>query len=313
MNRERSAPLAMTKDFQARLSANAAAIEQVLSQILENSPIAGETARPDRLMAAMRHGALDGGKRMRPFLLIESATLLGYSGPGVLQAACALELVHCYSLIHDDLPAMDDDDLRRGKPTVHKLFDEATAILAGDSLLSLAFAVMAEPGVHSDGSVRAELVRMLAIAAGPGGMAGGQMLDLSAEAAKVPLREPEIRQLQAMKTGALIQFACEAGAVIAGASTDDRKILAEFGARLGFLFQVTDDILDAESDTQTLGKAAGKDAARNKATLVTAVGIDRAKALRDAEVTLAVQVLESFGERAQILRDALRFACERQH
>ncbi|MCC2096537.1 MAG: polyprenyl synthetase family protein, partial [Hyphomicrobiales bacterium] len=210
------------------------------------------------------------------------------------------------------LPAMDDDDLRRGKPTVHKAFDEATAILAGDSLLTLAFAVMADPRVHNEADVRAGLVAAFAAAAGPGGMAGGQMLDLVAEAADVPLDQNAIRTLQAMKTGALIRFACEAGALIGGASPDDRRLLSDFGARLGLLFQITDDLLDATSDAATLGKAAGKDASRNKGTLVSLLGIEGAKQLRDCEEAAAGQLLAPFAGRARTLLSALQFACARQ-
>ncbi|MGE3646121.1 MAG: polyprenyl synthetase family protein [Beijerinckiaceae bacterium] len=287
--------------------------ERVLERLLAGALEPGEIARPDRLMEAMRHAALNGGKRLRPFLVIESAALFGASGAGVIRAACALELVHCYSLVHDDLPAMDDDDLRRGKPTVHKAFDDATAILAGDALQTLAFAVLAAPKTHADGAVRAELVLALAAAAGPGGMAGGQMLDLEAEKADAPLGEAAIRQLQAMKTGALIRFACEAGAIIGGASASDRAALADFGARLGFLFQIADDILDATSDAATLGKATGKDAGRNKATLVSLLGLDGARALRDREEAAAARALAPFGERADVLQQALRFASARKN
>ena len=287
----------MMSVFSSRLETVARTVEDMMSDILGDNCVAGEIVRPGQLMAAMRHGALNGGKRLRPFLLIETARLFGAEGPGVVRAACALELVHCYSLVHDDLPAMDDDDLRRGKPTVHKAFDEATAILAGDSLLTLAFSVMAA----------------LAAAAGPGGMAGGQMLDLAAEAASGLLGEDAIRTLQAMKTGALIRYACEAGAIIGGASGGDRMLLSDFGAKLGLLFQITDDLLDATSDAATLGKAAGKDAGRNKATLVSLLGVDGAGALRNREEASAMQLLAPFGKRAQVLEQALQFACARKY
>jgi farnesyl diphosphate synthase len=303
----------MMSVFSSRLETVARTVEDMMSDILGDNCVAGEIVRPGQLMAAMRHGALNGGKRLRPFLLIETARLFGAEGPGVVRAACALELVHCYSLVHDDLPAMDDDDLRRGKPTVHKAFDEATAILAGDSLLTLAFSVMADPSVHHDGGIRAQLVAALAAAAGPGGMAGGQMLDLAAEAASGLLGEDAIRTLQAMKTGALIRYACEAGAIIGGASGGDRMLLSDFGAKLGLLFQITDDLLDATSDAATLGKAAGKDAGRNKATLVSLLGVDGAGALRNREEASAMQLLAPFGERAQVLEEALHFACARKY
>jgi farnesyl diphosphate synthase len=303
----------MMSDFSARLETVARTVEDMMADILGDNCVAGEVVRPPQLMAAMRHGALNGGKRLRPFLLIETACLFGADGPGVVRSACALELVHCYSLVHDDLPAMDDDDLRRGKPTVHKAFDEATAILAGDSLLTLAFSVMADPRVHDDGGIRARLVGALAAAAGPGGMAGGQMLDLAAEVASKPLDEAAIWTLQAMKTGALIRFACEAGAIIGGAADGDQVLLSGFGAKLGLLFQITDDLLDATSDAATLGKAAGKDAGRNKATLVSLLGVEGAEALRDREEIAARQLLVPFGERAQVLEAALHFACARKY
>lgn len=273
----------------------------------------GEIARPARLMAAMRHGALNGGKRLRPFLLIESAALFGAEGDGVLRAACALEMTHCYSLVHDDLPAMDDDDLRRGQPTVHKAFDEATAILAGDSLLTYAFDVMADEATHPDGAVRARLVAALARAAGPGGMAGGQMLDLEAESAGAPLDEDAVRILQAMKTGALIRYAVEAGAIIGGAGENEQAALIAYGDMIGAAFQIADDILDAEGDAIRLGKAAGKDAGRNKATLVAALGLSRAKILRDDCIARACAALAVFGERANTLVEAAHFIAARDH
>jgi farnesyl diphosphate synthase len=305
--------LLMMNDFISDLDKTAKAVAFQLTRILDDTATTGEIIRPPRLLAAMRHGALNGGKRLRPFLLLESAKLFGAQSDGVMQAACALELVHCYSLVHDDLPAMDDDDLRRGQPTVHKAYDDATAILAGDALLTLAFAVITDPAVHADGAIRADLAAALAAAAGPGGMAGGQMLDLAAESAQTPFNEAEIRQMQAMKTGALIRFACEAGAIIAGASPKDRGILREFGTRMGFLFQVTDDILDAHSNVATLGKAAGKDAGRKKATLVGLLGADAARDIRTAEAVFAAALLEPFGQRAEVLQSALQFACERSY
>src|SRR5882672_7636407 len=206
-------------EFNARLTATAAETEALLGRLLDEAPLAGEIARPPRLTAAMRHAVLGGGKRLRPFLLVESAALFGAPRAGALMAGAALECVHGYSLVHDDLPAMDNDDLRRGRPTVHKAFDEATAILAGDSLLTLAFDVLARAEAHADAGVRIALVGELARAAGFGGMAGGQMLDLAAEGrfGAVSLGEAEIATLQAMKTGALIHFACRAGAILARA------------------------------------------------------------------------------------------------
>ena len=301
-------------DFAQRLIDVAAEVERELEGWLASPVREGETARPERLMEAMRHGALGGGKRLRPFLTVETARALGAAGEAPLRVGSAIECIHAYSLIHDDLPAMDDDDLRRGRPTVHKAYDEATAILAGDALLTLAFEAMADPRTHADGAVRAELCLGLARAAGLGGMVGGQMLDIAAESATTPLSLEAIRQLQAMKTGALLRFAVEAGAIVAGASSAQRAALARFGEALGAAFQVADDILDAESDAATLGKRAGKDAERNKATLVSLLGLDVAKRLRDALVDQALAALEAagFGREGNVLRDAARFTAARR-
>ncbi len=298
--------------FEARLGAVARDVAALLDALLNETPLPGEIARPERLVAAMRHGALNGGKRLRPFLTVEAAGLLGVSGQGVLRAACAVELVHCYSLVHDDLPAMDDDDLRRGQPTVHRAFDEATAILAGDSLLTLAFDVMADEATHPDAQVRAALVLGLARASGLGGMAGGQMYDLAAEASPNPHTVEEIARLQAMKTGALLRFAVEAGAIVAGATAAQTAQLVAYGKALGAAFQVADDILDAESDEASLGKAVGKDAGRNKATLVKALGLEAAKGCRDELARQAEEALAGFGEAARILVEAARFTAARR-
>ena len=250
-----------TTDFTARLGRVAAETETLLRQLLADAPLDGEITRPPRLLAAMRHAALDGGKRLRPFLVVETAALFGTAPAGALMAGAALECVHCYSLIHDDLPAMDNDDLRRGRPTVHKAFDEATAILAGDALLTLAFDVMARTEVHTVPAVRVALVLELARGAGLGGMAGGQMLDLAAEGrfeTKRALGKTEIATMQAMKTGALIRFACRAGAIIGQADADAHSRMDRYGTAIGQAFQIADDLLDVEGDTKTLGKAAGK-------------------------------------------------------
>ncbi len=299
--------------FETRLQAVARDVAAMLGELLDEKPLPGEIARPARLVAAMRHGALNGGKRLRPFLTVETARLFGVEGRGVLRAACAVELVHCYSLVHDDLPAMDDDDLRRGQPTVHRAFDEATAILAGDSLLTLAFDVMADEATHPDPCVRAALVVGLARASGLGGMAGGQMFDLAAEASAEPHRVEDIIRLQAMKTGALLRFAVEAGAIIAGASTEQTMQLVAYGRALGAAFQVADDILDAESNEEALGKKVGKDADRNKATLINAIGLEAAKARRDDLAAEAQQALAGFGEGAYILAQAARFTAARRN
>jgi len=302
-------------DFPARLASVAAETEMLLKRLLGDSPLDGEISRPPRLIAAMRHAALDGGKRLRPFLLVETAVVFGAARTGALTAGAALELVHCYSLVHDDLPAMDDDDLRRGRPTVHKAFDDATAILVGDALLTLAFDVMARTEVHGDPAVRVALVAELARASGLGGMAGGQMLDLAAEGRFDPKRrltESEIATLQAMKTGALIRFACRAGAILGQADAGALASIDRYGTAIGQAFQIADDLLDVESDAKTLGKAAGKDAAAGKATLVAALGTDGARARLKELVAQADAALAPFGARAETLRAAARFVAERK-
>ncbi len=300
----------MGDDFTFRLKTAQDATEAVLARLLSDEPLAGEIARPPRLLAAMRHAALGGGKRLRPFIVIEAARLFGRSANDALGAAAALECVHCYSLVHDDLPAMDDDDLRRGRPTVHRAFDEATAILAGDALLTLAFAVIADPACDPDPAVRAELAASLAAAAGLGGMAGGQMLDLAGGGGA--RGEADIRLMQAMKTGALFRHAAEAGAILGHASPKERQGLAEFGAALGLAFQLADDLIDATASTETAGKATAKDAARGKATLVAVHGVDGAMRLLDEAVTQALTILRPFGSRADMLREAARFVAARE-
>ncbi|MER9424755.1 polyprenyl synthetase family protein [Mesorhizobium sp. M0317] len=305
----------MTKDeqlaFEAGLLGRAAAIEAGLRLLLDGRTLAGEIARPERLMAAMRHGVLNGGKRLRPFLVMESAALFGADGEASLRVATALECVHCYSLIHDDLPAMDDDDLRRGQPTVHKAFDEATAILAGDALLTLAFDVLADEATALPAERRAALVLALARAAGTGGMVGGQTLDLEAERSRPD--EAGIIRLQAMKTGALIRFACEAGAIIAGAAPQDRDRLAEFGSAVGLAFQLADDLLDLTADASQMGKATGKDAAAGKATLVALHGANWARSQLHGLVKQAHELLEPYGEQAALLKAAASFVAIRNN
>jgi len=302
-------------DFAARLAAVAAETDALLGRLLGDQMLPGEIARPQRLLAAMRHAVLGGGKRLRPFLLVETAALFGPTRDGALMAGAALECLHCYSLAHDDLPAMDDDELRRGRPTVHKAFDEATAILAGDALLTLAFDIMARAEVHPDASVRIALVSEMARASGVGGMAGGQMLDLAAEGrfeTKRRLSENEIATLQAMKTGALIAFACRAGAILGKADAQARASIDRFGAAIGQAFQIADDLLDVEGDAATLGKAAGKDAVAGKATLVASLGVASARARLGALIVQADAALAPFGAKADTLRAAARFIAQRQ-
>lgn len=310
-------PTASTPFLEA-LAREGTRVEAMLERLLADPALPGETVRPARLLAAMRHATLGGGKRLRPFLLIEAARLFGAEGEGVVRAATALEMVHCYSLVHDDLPQMDDDDLRRGRPTVHRAFDEATAILAGDALLTLAFDVTADPATHADPAVRAGLVLGLARASGLGGMVGGQMLDLTAEGRwsadgrPLVLSDGEIRRLQAMKTGALLRFPLEAGAAMGGAGEAEVARLGRFGAIVGLAFQIADDLLDVEASPETLGKATGKDAARGKGTLVSLHGIAAMKAELDRLVAAAEAELAPFGDRADLLAEAARFIADRR-
>ncbi len=300
-----------TEDFDTKLSQAATAVSSELARLLGNQHQQGEIARPMRLMAAMRHGALNGGKRLRPFLLMEVAAMLGGEDGAALQAACALESVHCYSLVHDDLPAMDDDNLRRGQPTVHIAYDDATAILAGDGLLTFAFEVMSNPanGLHAE--ARSTLVFLLAQAAGIGGMVGGQMLDIEAESNSPD--EMAIKTLQAMKTGALIRFACEAGAVVAGADADTQAKFRQFGEKIGLAFQLADDLLDLTSDATTLGKATGKDAHRGKGTLPALKGEEWTRAKLDELIKEAETLLSPYGEKAKTLIAAAQFVANRKH
>jgi len=296
--------------FEARLRNNAAAVEACLVGILGDQAQPDEITRPQPLLAAMRHGLLNGGKRLRPFLVMESAALLGGDPAAALRVGAALECVHSYSLVHDDLPAMDDDDLRRGQPTVHIAHGEANAILAGDSLLTLAFDIIAAPETRLPDRQKTELVLSLARASGIGGMAGGQALDLAAEGST--LDEAGITTLQAMKTGALIRFACEAGAIIAGSADAQRQLMRQYGEKIGLAFQLADDLLDLTADAQTMGKATGKDAARGKGTLVSLRGQAWAQAELARLVADAETLLSPFGDRAAILIEAARFIANRR-
>ncbi|HWU63401.1 MAG TPA: farnesyl diphosphate synthase [Ensifer sp.] len=297
--------------FDERLRSAAQAIQTLLETMLGETVQADEIARPQRLMAAMRHGVLNGGKRLRPFLVLETASMFGGGQQAALRVAAALECIHCYSLIHDDLPAMDDDDTRRGQPTVHKAFDEATAILAGDALLTYAFDILADAATEISAEAKVALTLKLARASGLGGMAGGQMLDLQAET--VSPDEDGIVTLQAMKTGALIRFACEAGPILAGAAPDHVERLAEFGRKIGLAFQLADDLLDLTADSATLGKAAGKDAAKGKGTLPALYGIDWTRARLDQLVEEAEALLSPYGEQAATLKSAARFVANRKN
>jgi farnesyl diphosphate synthase len=295
----------VTPRLQTALTLAAADIEKVLDQLLPNTD-----GLEERLLEAMRYAVLGGGKRLRPFLVVESAKLFAVSGTAALRTAAALEMVHCYSLVHDDLPAMDDDDLRRGRATTHKAFDEATAILAGDALLTRAFEVLAHPATHGDAQVRAELVLALAQAAGAEGMCGGQMIDLEAEKQRLDLGA--ITRLQRMKTGALISFGVEAGAILGKAAAQLRHALAGYAHDLGLAFQIADDLLDVEGTAADVGKATGKDEARGKATFVSLLGIERARAQADLLARQAAAHLEPFGPAAELLRDVARWVVERK-
>jgi farnesyl diphosphate synthase len=264
-----------------------------------------------RVIEAMRYSALAPGKRLRPFLVLASAQLFSVSRRSALQAAAAVELVHAYSLVHDDLPAMDNSDLRRGRPTCHKQFDEATAILAGDGLLTYAFEVLAQPDTHGDPAVRCELVTALAQAAGAAGMVGGQMIDLLAENDPT-LDIGAITRLQRLKTGALIAFSCEAGAILGKAGREQRHALRGYAHDLGLAFQIADDLLDIEGSAAETGKPVGSDAAAGKATFVTILGLERARAQAAALIRQAVSHLDLFEKKADLLRQAADFVINRR-
>lgn len=301
-------------NFAVQLRRNGELVESKLQELLSGDLMQGV---PERLVAAMRHAALGGGKRLRPCLVIESAALFEITADHAVTCAAAVELVHCYSLVHDDLPAMDNDRLRRGKPTVWAAFDEWTAILAGDALQALAFEVLAETaesGLYDAGCVVA-LTRELAAAAGAGGMAGGQAMDLEAgkRGLSAALDIEHVVKLQALKTGRLIRFSCEAGAILAGKGGDDRACLQQFGEHLGLAFQIADDLLDAEGDAERVGKAVAKDAGAGKATLVSLIGIEAARRELDHALEQAQHALQPFGSRAEILTRLANFVANRDH
>ncbi len=287
--------------FAEALAQTAQEVEAELDRLLP--------ARPDdRLRAAMRYASLGQGKRLRPFLVMQSAGLFGQKPAQALRVAAALECVHCYSLVHDDLPAMDNDDLRRGQPTTHRKFDEATAILAGDGLLTFAFEILGDAASHADATIRGTLVLELAKASGAAGMVGGQMKDIEAEAGGFA-SYAAIAAMQGMKTGALFRFACEAGAIMAAA---DRTPLRQYAEHIGLAFQIADDILDVESDAATLGKATGKDKGRGKATFVDFLGLEGAKSEAARLTDAAIAALSPYGEKARLLRDTARFIVTRK-
>lgn len=301
------------QDFLKRLDATAADTETLLTQLLSDTPLSGEIERPRRLMESMRYSSLNGGKRLRPFLVVESAAVFGVPRDAALMAGAALECIHCYSLIHDDLPSMDNSDLRRGRPTAHKKYDDATAILAGDGLLTIAFDIITRDEVHKDPTVRLLLTRALARAAGVGGMVGGQILDLAGEGRFGDREPPDVAKLQQMKTGALLKYGCIAGALLGQAPKDHYDALDTYGHALGEAFQIADDLLDVEGDAAALGKPAGQDAAAGKTTFVTLLGIDGAKARVRDLLKQADAALAPFGAKGDVLRAASRFVAERQN
>lgn len=292
-------------DFTTELTESAKTVEETLDHLLplDDRPESG-------LVEAMRYSTLGGGKRVRPFLVLTCARLFNVAESCALRVASAVEMVHCYSLIHDDLPAMDNDDLRRGQPTCHVKFDEATAILAGDALLTRAFEVLGDAATHADAQVRCALVVELARAIGVDGMVGGQVLDLMAEHANLSI--PEITRLQRLKTGALIGYSCESGAILGKAPPTARNALRAYAHDIGLAFQIVDDLLDAEGDAAEVGKKTGKDDAAGKATFVSLLGIDRARAQANMLADQAVRHLELFEQKADPLRGLATFIVNRR-
>lgn len=296
----------MQSALQEALTATSHAVERVLEPVL-----AVPSGSEARVVEAMRYAVFSGGKRLRPFLVLASANLFDVDRKQALRVAAAIECVHCYSLVHDDLPAMDDDDLRRGKPTLHKAFDEATAILAGDALLTLAFEILASEETHGDPMVRLELVKALAHASGHQGMVGGQMIDIRAGEGG-SMDEAAVCRLQQMKTGALISFSAEAGAIMGHAGKKARHSLQGYARDLGLAFQIADDLLDVEGTPEETGKATGKDADAGKATLVSLMGVERARRQAELLADQAIAHLAEFDERASLLRAVAHFAINRR-
>ncbi|MDA5194029.1 polyprenyl synthetase family protein [Govanella unica] len=289
---------------QSALAEVAREVEKKIDRLLP--PVQGPEGR---VIEAMRYGTLGGGKRIRPFLVVASADLFGVARTCSLRVAAAIEMVHSYSLIHDDLPCMDDDDLRRGQPTVHRKYDEATAVLAGDALLTFGFEVLSGEETHADPRVRLDLVSGLAMAVGSNGMVGGQMIDLQASGLNLDVQG--ITRLQHMKTGALLSYSAEAGAILGRAAQDKRLALKGYAQNLGLAFQIADDLLDIEGDEASMGKAIGKDAEAGKATLVGALGVERARLQAEMLIAQAIEHLETFGEQATLLRNIARFVINR--
>jgi len=297
--------VASQEQFLAALGETAEAVVGVMGYLLP-----APTGPEAKLAEAMRYAVLGGGKRLRSFFAVETSKLFGVSRGCALRVASAIEFLHGYSLVHDDLPSMDDSDLRRGRASLHKAFDEATAILAGDALLTLAFEVLAEADTHPDPAVRTELVRRLAQASGARGMVGGQVLDLLAE--REPLDIPAITRLQRLKTGEIFAFSCESGGILGKAAPSVRHALTAYAHSLGLAFQIADDILDVEGDTKATGKPTGQDAVAGKATFVTVLGLERARAQAWRLADQAIEHLDLFQDKADLLRAAARFAVDRR-
>jgi len=298
-------------DFAADIADCALAVETALDRALGATRLSGPGPAPERLIAAMRHGSLAGGKRLRPLLVRQASAVFNVPPAQSLMAGLAVELVHCYSLVHDDLPAMDDDDLRRGRPTVHKAYDDATAILAGDALLTHAFGLLSSPECHPDPGVRIALVGELVAGSGAGGMVGGQMRDIAGEGAS--LTPTEIATMQAMKTGALIRASVRIGAILGGADGRTLSALTAYAEAAGRAFQLADDILDVTASAETMGKATGKDAEAGKQTLVASLGLEGARTALSRTVNEALLALRTFGPKADGLRATARYFASREH
>ena len=292
------------------LDAESERVRREIDALFEKLLVSRNDGR-DMLFAAMRHAAIGGGKRLRPLLTVASARLFGISCERALRVGAAIEAIHVYSLIHDDLPCMDDDDVRRGKPTVHKAFDEAAAVLAGDSLHALAFEILADADTHEDPFVRSDLVLELAKASGPSGMAGGQMMDLAAEGADLDLSA--ITRLQQLKTGALIEYSVEAPCIMARLPAEARTPYRGYARNIGLAFQIADDLIDHAGDPHAAGKRTGKDAEAGKATFVSVLGPDRAEQQARVLVSQAIEHLDAHGSEADLLRALARFSIDRKH
>ena len=298
-------------DFSARMAAVAGDVAETLQSLLPRTEIDGVRCAEARLLEAMRY-ASEGGKRMRAFLAVETAGMFGVDRGHALRVGAAIECIHAYSLVHDDLPCMDDDDLRRGRPTTHKAFDEATAVLAGDALQSLAFGILVDPLTHENPFVRCELVAGLARAAGARGMVAGQMIDIEAEKAEDQLTIAETSRLQRLKTGALIEYSCVAGAVLGNAEKATRRALEGYARDFGLAFQIHDDLIDATGDEAEAGKALGKDAAAGKATFVDLLGVGGARDRADLLIRQCKDHLAPLGSRAAPLIGLADFAMQRR-